>query len=262
VKPCFPGCPLRTACTAALAPPRPRTTWSRASRPHTERTEGRHLQPTTQAGLNELLGEYKTATEFRVRGVKILDALLAADHPVRVAAFDNLLKSLDVTLVPGQPRMLPLEETLMWQRLGLDRAARLHDRRRMQMEDRIELSAALSRVACSLTEQGRFPVRMTVRVEDFTPVPRLQHVTHWESRRLEHVSPPVPFCYAMSCMFDEEQQEKVLKSSSRTQPATSPSPLPRIRLTLSLPHGGRAPRRKPCTERCRMLAAMQCNGSV
>jgi len=123
-----------------------------------ERQRRRYPQK-PQAGLNELLGEYKTATEFRVRGVKILDALLAADHPVRVAAFDNLLKSLDTTLVPGQPRMLPLEETLMWQRLGLDRAARLHDRRRMQMEDRVQLSAALSRAACSLTEQGRFPVR-------------------------------------------------------------------------------------------------------
>jgi hypothetical protein len=35
-----------------------------------------------QAGLNELLGEYQTAVQFRVRCAKILDALLATDHPV------------------------------------------------------------------------------------------------------------------------------------------------------------------------------------
>jgi hypothetical protein len=46
----------------------------------------------------------------------------------------------------------------MWQRLGLERAHQLHDRRRMQIHDRVALSAALSRVACSLTEQARFPV--------------------------------------------------------------------------------------------------------
>lgn len=221
----------------------------------TERKEARrrHPHPTTQAGLNELLGEYKTATDFRVRSVKILDALLAADHPVRVAAFDNLLKSLDMTLVPGHPRMLPLEESLMWQRLGLDRAARLHDRRRMQMEDRVELSAALSRVACSLTEQGRFPVCIMVLVEHGTHMPRLQNVNALGKLAFRTRSSNSPLTFWFTCR-GACLTRSVRKSSPPTIPAPPPRHSPRIRTHLGLCHvvaGGN------CGSRDVHVAAMQ-----
>mmetsp|Transcript_19009 Transcript_19009/g.36282 ORF Transcript_19009/g.36282 Transcript_19009/m.36282 type:complete len:850 (+) Transcript_19009:214-2763(+) len=110
------------------------------------------------AGINEFLGNYVAAAEIRLRCTKTLEAILSLEHPACIAARSNLLLLLDISSVPGQTRVLGVEESLSWQRIWhemMEAKHRKRSARQYTIEDRMVLSSAIARVAFTLSEQGR-----------------------------------------------------------------------------------------------------------